>query len=1015
MTAFANQQLELLPLGLNEREEIVSLLVQKSQGIFLWVKLALAEMVATAHTKQNVMEVLEGLPSEMTNFYQKILNEMSSKLRLSNKPLAKLILQFATCAIRPLKIMELQAALQPQFGMLLDLKYTIHRVCPHLFKVDEATSVIQPIHGTVKDFLLQDRLSEFGVDAREAHRELTIVCLAAWRAHSLRDPKERFTTRTRDSQIPDGTRPLLRYSAQSWFEHLGESHVDKAVVSALLEFLQNSVLFWIEAVGILDRLEYLTQAGRVLEHIISAHSLNTADRDVIAGWAIDLARIVPKFGRKIVAHPFSIHNLIPALCPQQTCIYSRFGSSGHISVVSTGLKEWDDCLAHITGDQAGGSFKTMVCGNTHIIIGLSDMKGTVVVYLADTYQEFQRYCHGERITAMNIDTTGERIVTGGLRFVKLWTIKTGTITTQFENNPEARCLAVCLHPDRKQLISVAYDNTLSIWNIESGDRRRTRFTRPDGKGKHRGGPWGAGFDNECVRVSLAYKGWPLEVWDIEKGEIIKTLPMRNPIGACFNPVSGNVYGVDVDATIMVSTPYGETEIDAQSHILACSPSGTLLATGHGCGCLKIYGTDTLDLLCEMDNDDDPITALAFSPDGRRLYDVRSSGCNVWDPEILLMNRRARCNEASSDESEAIRLPTTSTLLDSPENLHYITALTQDKTGEYICCGKSNGIVSIYETKTGKQLQEVYKHAPTVSIVSVVWSADGRTIATGDNSGRVIAVNMERVSRQSWKCDVRLDLRLDRRQDGGMRQVLLSPENDRLLVSSQMASSLFKVEDGTVIEKQLNKEQGETSRWIAHPKDASKLISISSQSIRIFTWDGFEEVTAESGIRLEFESSKHAKHWNPGDPPMQIEAYVTQDGNHIVSAPSHPGDRWAPIKCSFWRVDDIKEQNKAIKEAHNLNDIPIHAFVGTYRNRAVFLDGDLWVCTKAVDVDHEERPTRHFYIPCTWTNMNNERLTMITHLGALICTKYSDLIIVFEGMRCTQDPYLDCPPPTYLYD
>ncbi|KAI3327016.1 hypothetical protein HD806DRAFT_380060 [Xylariaceae sp. AK1471] len=1007
MVAYTNQQLKFLPFNKNEREEIVSLIVHKSQGIFLWAKLALAEILATVHTKEGVREVLEGIPSEMTDFYQQILDGMSTNLRPSNKPLAKMILQFTTCAIRSLKTTELQAALQPTFGTLLDLKYTIHQVCPHLLKVNEATSVIQPIHGTVKDFLLQDQLSEFAVDPQKAHAKLTIACLEVWKADSLRDPIKRLSTCFRIPHMIDETLPLLRYSTQAWFQHLLESDINKGVISAVKVFLQNSVLFWVEAVGMLGRLWYLTQAARSLEHFVHKGPLSLAEKKLISGWAIDLVRIVPKFGRNIVAHPFSVHKLIPPFCPSHTCIYSQFGSSGDISIVGTAMKKWDDCLAHITVGQDGELCKALVCGNAHIAVSLSDAKGTVVLYVTETCQELRRFQHGERIGTMNMDSTGEQVITGGVKFIRLWNIKTGAMTAQFEDDAGTRCLAVCLRPDGKQLVSVASDDTLSIWNIEKRDRRHVRFSRPDHERRHRGAPWGVAFDSEGARVSVAYKGWPIEVWGIENSEIISTMPMRNPLGACFNPANEDVYGVDEDGTVMrLGEDSTEMEIDAQSHVLACNPSGTLLATGNGDGCLKIYATDTLELLYKIDKYDESIIALAFSPDGQRLYDIRYTDCNIWVPEILLVN--VRDNEFSSEESETIRLPTTSILLESTKTLHNITALVCNSTGEYICCGQSNGRVSMYETRTGKQLQEVYKHAPTVSIASVVWSADGRTIASGDDSGRVIVVHIEPISSKSWKCDIILNFRLDKRRDGGVRQLLLNKSDDRLLVSSQMASSMFKVQDGSLVGVWQNLGKDETLHWIGHPNDPARVILITSQYARVFTWGDFCELTPENGIRLIFKPNNHVKPWDPGDAHLRTQAYLTQDGTHIVSALSFPGEWPTSAICKFWRVADFDEHNEVVEEVGQVEDNHIHCLVGTYRNRAVFLDRDLWVCTKAVD--DEERRKQHFYVPFDWLNTSEERPAIITLLGEFVYAKHGELIIVKRGMRCTQDTYLEYPQP-----
>lgn len=181
------------------------------------------------------------------------------------------------------------------------------------------------------------------------------------------------------------------------------------------------------------------------------------DEKLIVRWALDLIRIAPKFGRNIVAHPFSVHKLIPPFCPSQTCIASQFASHADISIVGTAMKRWDDCLAHITVGCNGEQCKTLVCGTTYVVVGLSDAKGTVVAYIAETCQEHRRFSHGERIGAMSMDSTGERLVTGGLKFIKIWDLKSGEIRVNFNNASGSRCLAVCFRSDNKKIVSISSD------------------------------------------------------------------------------------------------------------------------------------------------------------------------------------------------------------------------------------------------------------------------------------------------------------------------------------------------------------------------------------------------------------------------------------------------------------------------------------------------------------------------------------------------------------------------------
>lgn len=180
------RELGSLPIDHEEMEEVVSSIVQKSQGIFLWVSRAVQEILATAHTRGGVEKALAAIPPEMSEFFGRILDEMSTKLRDTTKRLAKDLLQYTICAVRPLKLSELQSALQFDFGPIVNMEYTIKTVCPHLLRIIDikdspvpsdyvgTTPHVQPLHATVGEFLLGAHSSEFAVNSGNAHRSMSI-------------------------------------------------------------------------------------------------------------------------------------------------------------------------------------------------------------------------------------------------------------------------------------------------------------------------------------------------------------------------------------------------------------------------------------------------------------------------------------------------------------------------------------------------------------------------------------------------------------------------------------------------------------------------------------------------------------------------------------------------------------------------------------------------------------------------------------------------------------------------
>lgn len=68
--------------------------------------------------------------------------------------------------------------------------------------------------------------------------------------------------------------------------------------------------------------------------------------------------------------------------------------------------------------------------------------------------------------------------------------------------------------------------------------------------------------------------------------------------------------------------------------MTVSPDGNLLATSDARGAVKIHTTSSPTLIYQLAAQDF-VLDLAFSPDLRRIYDLRGDYGNVWGPNTLL--------------------------------------------------------------------------------------------------------------------------------------------------------------------------------------------------------------------------------------------------------------------------------------------------------------------------------------------------------------------------------------------
>ena len=90
-----------------------------------------------------------------------------------------------------------------------------------------------------------------------------------------------------------------------------------------------------------------------------------------------------------------------------------------------------------------------------------------------------------------------------------------------------------------------------------------------------------------------------------------------------------------------------------------------------------------------------INDICFSPGSRRLYDLRGSFYNIWEPNALL--RLEDSGEESDITSVANSLPTTTVSEVVEEVRDQITAVAVQFQGQYQALSNETGVVSVLDS------------------------------------------------------------------------------------------------------------------------------------------------------------------------------------------------------------------------------------------------------------------------------------------------------------------------------
>ena len=397
---FVEKEMELMRASDDLKEEVVQKLLAKADGNFLWVHLAIDEILQ-CHTEDDVQEALDAIPTGITSLYERMEVAITKGAKPSSLALARAILKWAACSRRPVSLDELSQALQPEYRPMLDLGHTISQVCGQFVVVDSASRLVM-VHQTARDYLTKTSSDHFSIDQEKAHKELFAKCFEC-----LDDQLRRRRHGPGDSQ------PFLLYAATSWAYHLNRiSATSENTLTLLVRFLSGvSVLNWISTLARNSELKTLVLASRAMNDFVQRrrrldktqspllHRLR--DLDLVEFWATDLLKIVGKFGGDLLLDPSSIHGEIPPFCPETSMIYQQYGRpelSKSLLVVTGRSASWDDNLAKIVVGR-GIQAEIILCSGLRIAIVMSN--GQIVLYDSSTFQETNVLPHSENVCAIN--------------------------------------------------------------------------------------------------------------------------------------------------------------------------------------------------------------------------------------------------------------------------------------------------------------------------------------------------------------------------------------------------------------------------------------------------------------------------------------------------------------------------------------------------------------------------------------------------------------------------------------
>ena len=1049
----------MIPTEVATGQRVVEKILSKAAGNFLWVSLAIKDLEKNWHRRSSIEQTLSGLPGEMTPWYSRMMQKIEENPDEETKRMALVFLTWATYAFRPLHIAELKVALQAEFPDLTSLEASIHSICGGFVHV--RGSRINLIHETARYFLMNNHPGTLvSTKAANGHEYLSILCLQhlsstrerQWRQllNSVEIHQSNQTAQEDSSSLIADIDPFLSYAATFWPYHLSLSKPDSQPLrEVLFDFFNNDVLTWINALGLLGDLRSLIRAAQYLKSFVKSmekflsnnatYKFKKNDIDFLRLWAIDLIKLVGKFGSYLVQQPSSIYKLIPPFCPANSILRKTYGHVyGTFLVSGIVPTDWDDCHARLS--VGTDNTATKVVATSEIFAALVPQAHSLVVWHAETCEELRSLHHEEYVTEVTVNKKGDLVCTSGSKTIKIWELSTGRNIGCFDKHTDDRVLAVAFGADNDEIL-VGYQDCLIVRQNWKTKEVIYAFRAVKGDRIVQSGLRVVSFSPDSTQLAVGSRNQPVDLWNLGTQSWTKRCLKSEEITYSeddvflapeviqWHPILPHIYILYHNTTLIDWNPVFDEQTEHQlgAKGLVCSPCGNYMLTSHYDGSVVVYALPKYSHLEEADFRPiyqlklyHRVLDLAFSPSEQRFYDLRGPVCSIWEPEIFVPAQKPDEEDDRSSFSGRLWTIEAKSSLVTPHNLTPITAISCAPNDKGFCCGRDDGTVAIYDMATGEKSRSLPGHVKDMAIIALTWSSSGNWVASGDHSGHVLVRKIQMSTTTNPKMTVYKpsDVRIE---NDGITQLLFSSNDKYLLVSTSSASWIWDVSAKKLCHrKQMSRLH---TKWIEHPKDQSRLVSIDAGEVRIFHWNGFVSLTSDDGLHFVQTNQDSVSGKRRTSSPTQsssaqidlecsteqeeIVNYVTQTNDkssiifEAVPSGAHDRTRLKNRRIELFRaidVDPTVSQRQILLES-NMHDIAgkVTKLMGTYQNQVVFFNHEHWLCTWEIGTPGKAYK-RHFFLPKDWINSETLILSVLSDQGTLLCPINGEVAIIKNGIR-----------------
>ncbi|KAH7874982.1 uncharacterized protein C8R40DRAFT_1272626 [Lentinula edodes] len=621
------------------KEDQCKILAERAEGFFQWAYTVCKSLHGQGKAGMSVNKRFQRFitlgPADqkdlqaLDRLYMSILNDVfdpedEEAMNSYRQVVSQLLAAFQPLSQTVLKRLQLAGDVEEDDES--NVEYVLPFLGSLLTGVDGLDAPVKPVHASVRDFLLDsNRSKQFVVDLKEGHTTLakgTLNIMVEDLHFNMCDLENSYIL---NSEVKDLHKKILKglsmeilYACCFWDLHLEKLEQKDWCLPILQKFFYNYSLFWIETLSLTRNMHVASRAATIIRKIIG----NAKD------FVQEIRLFVQGFGKMITdSTPHLYLSGIPFLPRGSRLITNYAEKFKNVPVISKGHKAtWPQQQASLQGHTGQVSSVAFSTNGERIISGSWDK-----VWDAETGKAVGHPLQGHtnEVTSVACSPCGKMVASGSAdNSVRMWNIETGepdlAETQEAIGNPlqghTKGILCISFSPDGKTIASGSLDNSIIIWNAESGNAVGNQLN------EHTGAVSSVAFSPNGQKIISGSWDKTIRIWNRYTGEAV---------GDC---LQGHTNGVTS---------------------VAFSPDGQKLISGSFDCTLCIW-----DL-----NNEDPkpvvlqghkgiVTSVAFSPDGNKIASASE------DHSIRIWNVETGKNGYSTSELSRISSPFDTCHIDS---------------------------------------------------------------------------------------------------------------------------------------------------------------------------------------------------------------------------------------------------------------------------------------------------------------------------------------------------------------